>query len=144
MNDPAHLTRRSLLAVTSAAAGASVLAACSAGGTNGAQSGAGTATGSGSNNGVFALSSIPVGGGISANFKGAPIVLEQPAAGTVVVFSAVCPHQGCVVAPAGARFDCPCHGSIFDGATGAVTHGPAPKGLTKLTATIDGDTVTVS
>jgi Rieske Fe-S protein len=146
MNDPARLTRRSLFAVTGAAAGVSVLAACSTspGEANGAGSGAEPSAPSGGKDGVFALSSIPVGGGISATFKGAPIVLEQPKAGTVVVFSAVCPHQGCVVAPADAQFNCPCHGSVFDGATGAVTHGPARTGLTKLTAAVDGDAVTVS
>ena len=134
------LTRRALIAAAGTATGSVLLTACSSGGTG--SSGAG-GSGSGTN-GVFELSSIPVGGGRSGTFHGSPIVLEQPKAGTVVAFSAICPHQGCVVAPAGARFDCPCHGSVFDGATGAVEHGPAPKGLTALTATVNGSSVTVS
>jgi Rieske Fe-S protein len=76
------------------------------------------------------------------------VVLSQPTAGTVVAFSAICPHQGCVVAPSTStsaeRFDCPCHGSRFDGTTGDVVQGPATKGLTALKATVDGDSVTVS
>jgi cytochrome b6-f complex iron-sulfur subunit len=42
--------------------------------------------------------------------------------------SAVCTHLGCVVRQDNDGFICPCHGSRFDSA-GAVTHGPAPKGL---------------
>lgn len=136
------LTRRSVVA-TGAAAGALLLAGCSEdGGTSGAGAG-GSGSGSAAN-GVFDLSTIPVGGGRSATFKGSPIVLEQPKAGTVVAFSAICPHQGCVVAPAGSRFDCPCHGSVFNGTTGAVEHGPAARGLTALTVTVSGSTATVS
>ncbi|WP_308464900.1 QcrA and Rieske domain-containing protein [Rathayibacter soli] len=146
------LTRRSVVA-TGAAAGALLLAGCSQdGGTSGVGAGGAGSGGSGSGgsgsgsaaNGVFDLSTIPVGGGRSATFKGSPIVLEQPKAGTVVAFSAICPHQGCVVAPAGSRFDCPCHGSVFNGTTGAVEHGPAARGLTALTVTVSGSTATVS
>ncbi|HEY5224810.1 MAG TPA: Rieske (2Fe-2S) protein [Microbacteriaceae bacterium] len=144
------LTRRALIAAAGTATGSVLLTACSSGGTGSSGAGGSGAGGSGAGgsgsgtNGVFELSSIPVGGGRSGTFHGSPIVLEQPKAGTVVAFSAICPHQGCVVAPAGARFDCPCHGSVFDGATGAVEHGPAPKGLTALTATVNGSSVTVS
>lgn len=45
--------------------------------------------------------------------------------------SAVCTHLGCTVnwAPEAGRYECPCHGSTFDGKTGAVNGGPAPRGL---------------
>lgn len=85
---------------------------------------------------VADLSAIPVGGSKSATLSGAPIVLTQTSAGTVVGFSAKCPHQGCTVAPAGKQFDCPCHGSQFDAASGKVLGGPAPRGLTPLTVSI--------
>lgn len=42
--------------------------------------------------------------------------------------STLCTHLGCVVKPAPAGFDCPCHGSVF-AKDGAVLRGPAPKGL---------------
>jgi Rieske Fe-S protein len=37
------------------------------------------------------------------------------------------------------RFHCPCHGSVF-GSSGAVQHGPAPRGLNwfEVTLTRDG------
>jgi cytochrome b6-f complex iron-sulfur subunit len=43
--------------------------------------------------------------------------------------AAVCTHLGCVVAPTGSGFDCPCHGSKFS-REGRVVQGPAPSPLT--------------
>jgi cytochrome b6-f complex iron-sulfur subunit len=57
------------------------------------------------------------------------------------VASAVCTHLGCTVGymQSDQRFHCPCHGSVFD-ASGAVQHGPAPRGLNwfEVTLTRDG------
>ncbi|HWU58660.1 MAG TPA: Rieske (2Fe-2S) protein [Microbacteriaceae bacterium] len=142
MTDRTTVTRRTLFAVGGAGATAVALAACS--GAQGNDPGAGANVATPSADGTFDLKSIPVGGGISAKVNGAPVVLEQPTAGKVVAFSAICTHQGCVVAPADNRFDCPCHGSQFDGATGKVLHGPATKPLPSLTATVNGTRVTVS
>ncbi len=66
---------------------------------------------------------------------GDPAVVVQPTAGTFVAFDAVCPHEGCTVAYAAADklFICPCHGSRFNGATGALVKGPATRGLTPIT-----------
>jgi Rieske Fe-S protein len=82
-----------------------------------------------------------VGGSISSTLNGEPILVSQPVAGTVVAFSAICTHQGCVVLPATAEFDCPCHGSRFDAATGAVLGGPARSPLPEVAVTLDGDSV---
>lgn len=143
MTDSVPLTRRTLVqigGVSAAGAGALLLVACT-------PQGSGASSGDGSGNGgsaTVALSSIPVGGAVSAQLGSNPIVVSQPSAGTVVAFSAVCTHAGCTVAPQGKEFDCPCHGSRFDGTTGDVITGPASTPLTKLKTAVSGDKVTVT
>lgn len=53
--------------------------------------------------------------------------------GGLVAFSTVCPHLGCAIDfdAEGDCFRCPCHRSRFD-LDGAVTEGPAPRGLDEL------------
>jgi thiosulfate dehydrogenase (quinone) large subunit len=86
---------------------------------------------------------VPVGG--AASFQdpasGDPSLVIQPVAGTFLAFDAVCPHAGCIVQydPSGKLFVCPCHGSQFNGRTGAVESGPAPTGLTRLTVRSGSD-----
>lgn len=58
---------------------------------------------------------------------GRPVALFRDAVG-VYAISMVCTHLGCIVHPMSRGFDCPCHGSRFDG-DGGVLRGPAPKGL---------------
>lgn len=144
MTESAPLTRRTLVqigGVSAAGAGALLLAACTPQGSGASGDGSGNGNGGSA---TVALSSIPVGGAVSAQLGSTPIVVSQPSAGTVVAFSAVCTHQGCTVAPQGKQFDCPCHGSVFDGATGDVVNGPASTPLTKLKASVSGDKVTVT
>ncbi|WP_242608648.1 Rieske (2Fe-2S) protein [Actinomadura formosensis] len=71
---------------------------------------------------------VPVGGGkIYGTEK---VVVTQPAQGAFKAFTAVCPHQGCTVGSvANGLIRCPCHGSEFKIADGAVTKGPATKPL---------------
>ncbi len=82
---------------------------------------------------VGPASSVPVGG--SASFTdpstGDPSLVVQQTADDFVAFDAVCPHAGCTVAyvPSAKIIACPCHGSTFDAATGAVINGPAATGL---------------
>jgi thiosulfate dehydrogenase [quinone] large subunit len=82
---------------------------------------------------------VPVGG--AASFQdpssGDPAIIIQSTAGQFVAFDAVCPHAGCTV-----EFDssqhvmvCPCHGSLFNAATGAVEQGPAATGLQPIKVT---------
>lgn len=55
------------------------------------------------------------------------VALYRDGEGGFTAFSARCPHLGCVVrwSPQEKSWDCPCHGSRFDAATGAVLNGPA-------------------
>ncbi len=152
MTHSPDVSRRTAL-VAGGAGATFLLAACtptpgtpsgeSAGATPGATPDAGgtTPSSTGAPVKVALLSAIPVGGAISSTLHGEPILLAQPVAGTVVAFSAICTHQGCVVLPAQTEFDCPCHGSRFDAATGTVLGGPAPSPLSEITVTLDGDTV---
>jgi Rieske Fe-S protein len=86
---------------------------------------------------------VPVGGG--AIFKNEQVVVTQPAAGTFKGFSAVCTHQGCIVATvADGTINCSCHGSRFDIADGSVANGPASTPLPARSVTITGDQITLS
>lgn len=132
-------TRRAVL-IAGVGASAAALAACSSpdasapvGSSGSSPVPAGTV--------IHTLATIPVGGTAATEVNGVAILLSQPSKGRVAAFSATCPHQGCRVAAKGAEFDCPCHGSRFDGATGAVLAGPANRGLTPLTVTVSGDDV---
>ena len=86
---------------------------------------------------------VPVGGAAAfqAPSSGDPALVVQPHAGTYLAFDAVCPHAGCTVGydTTSKLFVCPCHGSEFNGITGAVEVGPAQSGLTRLTIAEGGD-----
>lgn len=86
---------------------------------------------------------VPVGG--AAQFSdprtGDPSIVIQAKAGKFVAFDAVCPHAGCTVGydQSAGVIVCPCHGSQFNAATGAVETGPAPTGLTPITIAEGGN-----
>jgi cytochrome b6-f complex iron-sulfur subunit len=129
--------RRMLLTASAGVAGVVVLAGCGNGGsTAAATTPAGNGAGGSAPDGLAAVSSIPVGGAVSATNGSDPIVIAQPTAGKVVAFSAVCTHAGCTVAPQGDTYVCPCHGSTYDAATGAVISGPAPAPLAAFPVTV--------
>lgn len=87
--------------------------------------------------------SIPVGGG--KVFPDQKVVVTQPTSGEFKAFSAVCTHQGCVVADvSGGTINCGCHGSAFDVTTGAVRRGPATSPLPEKKVTVSGDGITVT
>jgi Rieske Fe-S protein len=90
---------------------------------------------------IAALADVPVGGSIDAEINGEPALIAQPTAGQVVAFSAICTHQQCVVAAAGNEFHCPCHGSMFDAATGDVLQGPALEPLSAISVAVSGDRI---
>jgi Rieske Fe-S protein len=63
-------------------------------------------------------------------------ILLCAANGKVVGHTAICTHQGCTVAAGGADANCPCHGSKFNAATGAVLNGPAVSPLAVVAVTV--------
>jgi Rieske Fe-S protein len=156
------VTRRSLLASGAGLAGVAALAACSSTGSGsastdqassnppGGQSSPATNPGSsssspaGSSKPLATLKDIPVGQAVSAQLpSGDPVIVSRPTATTAACFSAICTHMQCTVAPAGAKLDCPCHGSQYDALTGKVLRGPAPKPLPPVPVKVaDGEVVT--
>lgn len=82
---------------------------------------------------------VPVGGAASFSDprSGDPSLVVQPVAGRFLAFDAVCPHAGCSVEydQSNNVFVCPCHGSEFNGTTGAVEVGPSPAGLSRIPIT---------
>ncbi len=142
MNSSSPLSRRAALSLGGATVlgvSAAALTACSAGGANG--NAAGTGPEFAKDTPIASVSDIPVGGTLSATVEGKPLLLAQPTEGKVVCFSAICTHQGCTVDAAPKDFECPCHGSTYAAATGAVTHGPAVHPLAKVKVVVSGNSI---
>ncbi len=129
-------SRRAVLGATAAGAGLALVACSTAPPTSGGGSGpapAGTTLGP--------TSDVPVGS--AKIYTDQQVVVTQPTAGKFDGFSAVCPHQGCIVGSVeGATIVCPCHGSTF-ALDGSVVRGPAPRGLTPETVTAKSGQLTV-
>lgn len=82
------------------------------------------------------LSDIPVGGGVVLSRE--RVVVTQPVAGTFRAFSAVCPHQGCLVgAVRDGVIECSCHGSRFGLDDGSVRRGPSREPLAARAVVVD-------
>jgi Rieske Fe-S protein len=91
---------------------------------------------------LAAATEIPVGGGMV--LSKANLVVTQPVAGEFKAFSSVCPHVGCVLDKvANGTIDCPCHGSTFRIADGAVVTGPATQPLTPVAITVANGVITL-
>ncbi|MEV0308929.1 Rieske (2Fe-2S) protein [Nonomuraea fuscirosea] len=86
------------------------------------------------------VSDIPEGGG--KVFEKQKIVVTQPTAGEFKCFTAVCTHQGCLVATVSNKtINCPCHGSKFSIEDGSVSAGPAGDPLEEKQIEVDGDKI---
>jgi Rieske Fe-S protein len=136
------IARRTALAAGLAGAGTVALAACSSSDSSSSSS---KQTDSSAKTGqpIAALDSIKVGDSAAGKVGDAKVLLCRTGTDTVVCFSAICTHEGCTVAPDGAKLACPCHGSVFDAKTGKVLQGPAPKPLNPVAVKVaNGQIVT--
>ena len=83
--------------------------------------------GNGSGTVLAPVADIPDGGGVVLTKT--EIVLTRTG-NQIAAFSAVCTHEACLVNNVqNGLISCPCHGSTFDAATGAVRNGPATSPL---------------
>jgi nitrite reductase/ring-hydroxylating ferredoxin subunit len=147
MSEPsrhAHgVSRRTVVIGGCGLAGGALLTGCATYGPSGPVAPAPAAAPASAGSPLAAVADVPVGGGLVLAAQG--IVLTQPVAGTIKGFSATCTHQGCTVAEVtGGTINCPCHGSKFAVADGAVTAGPAPSPLPEKAVTIQGGSVVLS
>ncbi|CAL9617036.1 Cytochrome b6-f complex iron-sulfur subunit [Streptomyces sp. enrichment culture] len=130
-------TRRTVL-LTTVATGATAFttAACGGGDDDGGSSSASESPAAD----LARTGDIPVGGG--KVFKERKVVVTQPEEGDFKAFSAVCTHQGCVVADvSGGTINCACHNSKFALTDGAVRQGPATEPLPAQQITVEGNSV---
>lgn len=140
--------RQSFVVAGAAVAGTAGLTACGAAEDavqNAASSAASAASSAASSaaGDLIKAAEIPVGGGTV--FPDLKVVVTQPTAGDYKAFSATCTHQGCSVeSVANNVITCPCHGSQFDAATGAVKQGPATRPLDAKTVSVGADGITVT
>ncbi|BDU16395.1 FAD-dependent oxidoreductase [Lysobacter auxotrophicus] len=77
---------------------------------------------------------IPLGGGAVLRRGVHRVAVYRSGDGELHAFNARCPHMGCVVRWSGEEksWDCPCHGSRFEGATGAILNGPTSEPLAPM------------
>ena len=108
-----------------------------------------SSTAGGSGGTTVAAADVAVGGGVI--LKDQKIVVTQPTAGDFKAFTAVCTHQGCVVAEVvDKKIHCNCHGSEFSIEDGKNVTGPNGQGagsvadLAAKKVTVEGDQLSVS
>ena len=87
---------------------------------------------------IAAESDVAPGSAVTFKDEGTPAVLVHLDSGDFVAYSAVCTHQGCTVAYKKGQLACPCHGSLFDPADGAVIAGPAQEPLPEIPVKVQG------
>jgi len=151
------ISRRALGGLAAAGVGVPLLAACSSNDPDTASDPSGTSSrapapsnggGSGSAGGGGAhvltdTSDIKVGGG--EVFPDQQVVVTQPTSGQFKCFTAVCSHQGCIVADVSdGTINCDCHGSQYSIEDGSVITGPATFPLAEEQITVSGSEITLN
>jgi len=140
MTEEMRVDRRTVVAGTGAAVVGLLAAGCATAAPT--ASGVAPAPAPASGTALGPASDVPVGGG--KVYKDQKIVVTQATAGTYVGLSAVCTHQGCVVAKVeNGTIDCPCHGSRYN-LDGSVAKGPAAKPLSPTKVTATGGQITLA
>ena len=83
----------------------------------------------------------PVGSSTYYPGAGARVIVTQPAEGQWSAYDATCTHEGCMTSDSddAGNLVCPCHGSVFDPATGEPVAGPAQQPLAPRTVEVDGE-----
>lgn len=91
---------------------------------------------------TVAAAEVPVGSGVVVDDR---YVVVQPTEGEFHAYTAVCPHQGCLVQTVTEEeIICPCHSSRFSPTTGELLSGPADSGLAEAQVEQSGDDLTIS
>src|SRR5690554_1767085 len=117
---PSGTTRRAFLVGAAAVTGVGVIAACGPG----RPAPSATPVPARPDGALAEVADVPVGGSLLVTAdSGAKILVAQPDEGTVVAFSAICTHMGCTVVPDGGELHCPCHGSVYELASGGNVSG---------------------
>jgi Rieske Fe-S protein len=91
--------------------------------------------------GIAATTDVPVGGGIVVD----ETVIVQPTADEFLAFSAVCPHQGAIVAApdADGNIICPRHQSTWT-IDGELEEGPAETNLSAVEITVEDGQISLA
>jgi Rieske Fe-S protein len=137
------ISRRTLGGLAAAGAGLPLLAACGSDDPGTANDSGGSSNDSSHTSGekVTPTSDIAVGGG--QVFADQEVVVTQPTEGEFKCFTAICSHQGCIVANvSGGTINCDCHGSQYSIENGDVEAGPATFPLAAVPITVTGDEIT--
>jgi Rieske Fe-S protein len=137
------ISRRTLGGLAAAGVGVPLLAACGSDDPGSATDSGDSSNGSGHKSGeqVTQTSDIAVGGG--EVFTDQEVVVTQPTAGEFKCFTAICSHQGCIVAGVSdGTINCDCHGSKYSIENGDVEQGPATFPLAEVPIKVSGDEIT--
>ena len=102
----------------------------------------GTEKGAQGGQAIAKTSEVASGSAVKFKDSGQPAVLVHLQSGDFVAYSAICTHQQCEVAYNNGQLACPCHGSVFDPASGAeVVNGPAQLPLPEIPVEVRGGEV---